>query len=232
MNPANTRARRAPRVPANPSRPRFRPGEIAVGIAIGVVALIFVWFINQNRQSQSTGMGHSAPRGEFRYAVGSPGPGQAAPAIHLAASRGGDFDLAAQRGKTVLLYFQEGLMCQPCWDQIAEIEKHIDEFRALGIDTMVSITTDPVDLIARKMKDMRLTTAVLSDPALSVSKAYHANDFGMMGRSRDGHSFVLVGPDGMIRWRADYGGAPDYTMFLPATKLVAQLRDGLATATR
>jgi hypothetical protein len=52
----------------------------------------------------------------------------------------------------------------------------------------------------------------------------------MMGRSRDGHSFILVGPDGKIRWRADYGGAPDYTMFLPAANLVGQIRDGLATA--
>jgi len=40
--------------------------------------------------------------------------------------------------------------------------KHVSEFRALGVDTVVSITTDPVDLIARKIKDMRLTTAVLS----------------------------------------------------------------------
>jgi len=170
--------------------------------------------------------------GQFKFVVGSPGPGQEAPAIRLAASTGGELDLATLRGKTVLLYFQEGLMCQPCWDQIAEIEKHVSEFRALGVDTVVSITTDPVDLIVRKIKDMRLTTAVLSDPDLSVSKAYHANDFGMMGRSRDGHSFILVGPDGKIRWRADYGGAPDYTMFVPAANLVAQIRDGLATAAR
>ena len=34
----------------------------------------------------------------------------------------------------------------------------------------------------------------------------------MMGNSRNGHSFVLVGPDGQISWRADYGGAPDYTV--------------------
>jgi peroxiredoxin Q/BCP len=45
----------------------------------------------------------------------------------------------------------------------------------------------------------------------------------MMGDMRDGHSFVLVGPDGTIRWRADYGGAPDYTMFLPTDKVLADL---------
>ena len=227
MKPDNTHAKS--------SRHASLPVKIGAGIAIAVGALSLIWIGNEKGQSQSAGgapMTSHRAAGQFRYVVGSPGPGQEAPAIRLAASTGGEFDLATQRGKTVLLYFQEGLMCQPCWDQIAEIEKHIGEFRALGIDTVVSVTTDPVDLIARKMKDMRLTTAVLSDPNLSVSKAYHANDFGMMGRSRDGHTFILVGPDGKIRWRADYGGAPDYTMFLPATSLVSHIRESLATADR
>jgi len=220
---------------AKSSRRGSLPVKIGAGVAIAVGVLSLIWFSNEKGQSQTAGsepmMIHSAS-GQLRFAVGSPGPGQEAPAIRLAAGTGGEFDLATQRGKTVLLYFQEGLMCQPCWDQIAEIEKHVGEFRALGVDTIVSITTDPVDLIAQKTKDMRLTTAVLSDPDLSVSKTYHANDFGMMGRSRDGHSFVLIGSDGKIRWRADYGGAPDYTMFVPAANLASQIRDGLATAAR
>ncbi len=52
----------------------------------------------------------------------------------------------------------------------------------------------------------------------------------MMGESRDGHSFVVVGPDGRIRHRADYGGAPDYTMYVPLRNLVADLRRGLDDA--
>jgi hypothetical protein len=45
----------------------------------------------------------------------------------------------------------------------------------------------------------------------------------MMGDTRDGHSFVLVGPNGTISWRADYGGAPDYTMFLPTQQILADV---------
>ena len=78
-------------------------------------------------------------------------------------------------------------------------------------------------LIGRKAADERLATPVLSDPDLAVSRAYDANQYGMMGDMRDGHSFVLVGPDGAIRWRADYGGAPKYTMFLPTDKMLADL---------
>jgi peroxiredoxin Q/BCP len=46
----------------------------------------------------------------------------------------------------------------------------------------------------------------------------------MMGASRDGHTFILVKPDGTIAWRADYGGTPKYTMFVPTTGVLADLR--------
>ena len=45
----------------------------------------------------------------------------------------------------------------------------------------------------------------------------------MMGTMANGHSFVLVGPDGKIDWRADHGGAPKYTMYVPVDKLLADL---------
>jgi peroxiredoxin Q/BCP len=160
------------------------------------------------------------------YDVGSPGIGQTAPGFSLASSAGGATSLSAFKGKTVLLYFQEGLTCQPCWDQIRDLEKNAAQVKAAGVDQVLSITTDPANLIARKVSDEKLTTPVLSDPDLKVSRAYEANQYGMMGTSRDGHSFVLVGPDGKIRWRADYGGAPDYTMYVKVDKLLADLKAG------
>ncbi|WP_407973395.1 peroxiredoxin family protein (plasmid) [Burkholderia pyrrocinia] len=169
--------------------------------------------------------------GKYSFQVGDPGPGQLAPPIRLMGTTGSEFDLASFRGKTVLLYFQEGVTCQPCWDQARDIARHFQEFHALGIDQVVTIATDPVDLMQRKAADAGLSMPVLSDPDLAVSRAYHANDYGMMGQSRDGHSFVVVGPDGRIKWRADYGGAPAYTMYLPVENLVADMRQGLRNAT-
>jgi len=225
---------------------------LKIGGAIGgtVVVLGFIWFSNHGGPWQpangnplqpadtspsrpaSSGSAMRSGPGGFNFMVGVPGPGEDAPAIVLPASTGGNFDLAAQRGKWVLLYFQEGLTCQPCWDQITEIEKKTGEFRSLGILRIVSITADPIDLIKQKATDMRLSTPVLSDPDLAVSKAYHTNDFGMMGNTRDGHSFILVGPDGKIGWRADYGGAPDYTMYIPAEALIKDIYNGIKSATK
>lgn len=172
--------------------------------------------------------GHVGPstRGSasgYRHVVGQPGTGDVAPGFTLTAANGKPMSLADYRGRSVLLYFQEGLSCQPCWDQIRDLEKNSDALHRAGVDAAVSITTDPADLIGRKSADEKLATPVLSDPTLKVSRAYHANDYGMMGDMRDGHSFVLVGPDGVIRWRADYGGKPDYTMFVPTPKLLADL---------
>src|SRR5882724_9601572 len=117
---------------------------------------------------------HSNTPAKGGYAVGSPGIGQTAPGFSLAASTGGTVSLAQLRGKSVLLYFQEGLTCQPCWDQLTDIQNNAAKLKAAGIDQVLSITTDPANLIVQKTADMHLSTPVLSDPDLTVSVSYHA----------------------------------------------------------
>ncbi|MHB8619090.1 MAG: peroxiredoxin family protein, partial [Chloroflexota bacterium] len=107
---------------------------------------------------------------------------------------------------------------------------HEAQFQALGIDKIVSITTQPLDVIKQKAQLEGIRTPVLSDASLAVSQAYQANRYGMMGTSMDGHSFVLVGKDGIIKWRADYGGPPKYIMYVPVANLVADIRAGLKGA--
>lgn len=197
--------------------------KAAIAVGVGVVALAALYVANGSG-------GASGEGGEFAYAVGSPGPGEQAPPVALSSTDGGSFDLASMQGKTVMLYFQEGLMCQPCWDQIVDIETEMGRFQDLGIDELVTITTDPLDALRQKVSDEGITTPVLSDPDLSVSQTYDTNSYGMMGDGRNGHTFIVVGPDGSIRWRADYGGAPDYTMYLPVDSLLTDLRQGLQNA--
>ena len=60
---------------------------------------------------------------------GKPGAGSPAPAFTLASSQGRQVSLADYRGRSVLLYFQEGLSCQPCWDQIGDLEHHQSALR-------------------------------------------------------------------------------------------------------
>ncbi len=203
--------------------------QIKVGIALGLAVALLAGIFIVNRESDAgVGAGSEAGQaGRFEFAVGEPGPGSDAPVFELASSAGETFELGEQDGQTVLLYFHEGLTCQPCWDQIVDLEGELDGLRKLGIDELVSITTDPIDQIEQKVADEGIGTAVLSDPELDASEAYSANQYGMMGESRDGHSFVVVGPDGVIRWRADYGGPPNFTMYVPVSDLLADIEQGL-----
>ena len=191
-------------------------------LGIALLGLGTLYLLNPT--NRGTGNGQA---GQYAFQVGNPGPGAQAPAITLPSTGGSTFDLASQKGKTVLLYFQEGLTCQPCWDQLKDIQSHLAQFHALGIASIVSITSDPLDQIKQKVSDEDLTIPVLSDSNLAVSQAYSANSYGMMGNSRDGHTFVLVGRDGRITWRADYGGAPNYTMYVPILSLLADLKAGI-----
>ncbi|GAB3033789.1 hypothetical protein GCM10027052_09000 [Parafrigoribacterium mesophilum] len=211
IRPANSRTK-----PSTRQRTLF--WVLGAVVVIGVVVGLYAIF--------STSASSTPSASGTTYAVGQPGPGQTAPAFTLADTTGKQVSLADYHGKTVLLYFQEGLSCQPCWDQITSLEADATKVQAAGIDAIVSITSDPANLIAQKTGDMGLTTPVLSDPDLAVSQKYEANQYGMMGTSRDGHSFILVDPDGRITWRADYGGAPNYTMFVPVDQLLADLQHG------
>jgi peroxiredoxin len=192
-----------------------------IGIAgIAALAIAAMYLVYQSSPGKH---GATAGGSGFKHVAGEPGIGAMAPSFTLTSGTGGQVSLADFRGKNVLLYFQEGLSCQPCWNQIKDLEQNPAALKTAGVDAVVSITTDPANLIGRKAADEKLTTPVLSDPSIQVSRAYNANQYGMMGEMRDGHSFILVGPDGTIRWRADYGGKPDYTMFLPTAKMLTDL---------
>lgn len=212
-------------------RPRNR--AVIVAVVVAVVVLIGLFIVYRANSAAVTGGGARSDR----FDVGSPGIGATAPEFTLPdvtappAAGGGPATVAlsAYRGKTVLLYFHEGLGCQPCWDQIRDLQKDPAALRRLGVDQLLTITSGPLDLVAQKMHDDALTAPALVDTDLRVSTTYQANRYGMMGTSRDGHSFVLVGPDGRIEWRADYGGPPRFTMYVPVEQLTADLRGGRKT---
>ena len=189
---------------------------VAVVLALGGLYAIF--------RAQADSNATAAEPGD--YQVGSPGPGEPAPDFALTAAAGDEVALSDFQGQNVLLYFHEGLGCQACWDQIRDLEAAEAELDAAGIDELVSITSAPTDLLAQKMRDDGLQSLALADPELSVIREYDANEYGMMGDTRAGHTFILVGPDGTITWRADYGGAPDYTMYLPVDKILTDLQAG------
>jgi peroxiredoxin Q/BCP len=197
--------------------------KVGGAIAAGVVLLGIIFLANQNGAAAVK----PGQAGQFRFDVANPTTGAMAPDFVLPATTGGTLRLSDYRGKEVLLYFQEGIGCEGCWTQMKDIQTAMRDFRALGIETLLTITTNPLDALKQKAADEGLSLPVLSDPSFAVSRAYNATAYGMMAGSADGHTFILVGPDGRIRWRADYGGPPDYTMYIPVSNLIADIKAGI-----
>ncbi|MGI0044883.1 MAG: peroxiredoxin family protein, partial [Nitrososphaeraceae archaeon] len=132
----------------------------------------------------------------------------------------------------VLLYFQEGIMCAPCWKQIEDIQKEYDKFKSLDIEILI-IAVDPLNALMKESNNRGITLPVLDDADLAVSKAYDVLDYSMHPGSRPGHSFILVGKDGSIVWREDYypagqimGGMNMNTggrMYVPVAELLKEI---------
>lgn len=200
--------------------------KIAGVLAAALVLLAVIYVIG--RGGGPSGGGGSG--GGLAFEVGSPGPEERAPDVELTTTEGAEFDLSSSRDDKVLLYFQEGVGCQPCWDQLTDIESRMDEFKALGIDEIATITTDPPDLLTQKVADEEIETPVMTDPGTTVSEAYGTPEYRMagMGPTFNGHSFILVDEKGKIEWRADYGGpTTGNTMYVPVDSLLADIERGL-----
>lgn len=108
------------------------------------------------------------------------------------------------RGRNVLLFFSEGVMCQACFQQIQALQENTSELRARGL-TLVSITTDSESTLRDAAQAYGVVTPLVSDADKNMSNAYGAIGVpGAMHSDNLGHTFVLVDKRGQIRWREDY----------------------------
>jgi peroxiredoxin len=231
--PERHAAQPAPQSPKAPDARRFqrlardrrRAMLLKAGgaVVIGIVALGVIFYASH---SGAAGV-EAGQAGQYPFSVASPAKGALAPDFTLPSTAGGAQRLSNYRGKTVLLYFQEGIGCEGCWTQLKDIQDARGAFQRLNISVVLTITTNPLSALQQKVADEGITEPVLSDESFTVSRAYNAMAYGMMAGSADGHTFILVGPDGRIRWRADYGGPPNYTMLVPVDNLVADIKAGL-----
>ncbi|MDP2926736.1 MAG: redoxin domain-containing protein [bacterium] len=144
-----------------------------------------------------------------------------APDFALTDKDGKTYSSNELRGKDVILFFNEGLMCYPaCWNQIVALAK--DE-RLKNTDTVVlSVVVDPLvewQKAIKQMPELAEATVVFDKDAM-VSK-----QFGMLTTassmhygSLPGHTFVLIDKKGVIKHVFD-----DPNMSIHNDQLVAEL---------
>lgn len=169
---------------------RYRPWWLLALVAVvAAVAAVYVAVGRDSRTAQPT------------RAL----PGLAAPAFsERDVVSGRPVDSAALRGRNVLLFFSEGVMCQPCFDQIKALEQESAELKQRKL-VLVSITNDPVDVLREAGFHHEISTPLVSDEDRDMSRAYNVLGVqGAMHADRAGHTFFLVDGAGTIRWRRDY----------------------------
>ena len=146
--------------------------------------------------------------------------GKPAPDFSLESYDGKKYKLSDLKGKNVLLFFNEGLMCYPaCWNQIAAFGKD-KELAEKAI--VLNITADPKDKwkeAITKMPELSPAT-VLFDADRAVSSAYGVLKLeSSMHRGQfPGHTYVLIDKEGVVRFTKD-----DIQMAVRNKELIAEI---------
>lgn len=155
----------------------------------------------------------------FSPKVQEPGKsiGTLAPDFSLPGVNGETFTLSSYRGKSnVLIFYNEGLSCQPCLKQIQDLDRLNEQFSELNV-IVVSVTPNGINqLIEWASSSGPRYGKVLSDQNQIMIKLY-----GMPGHA---HTFVLVDTSGVVRWWGDYS---QQTMYVPNDQIIAAVRRAL-----
>lgn len=193
---------------------------ILIGTATAIFMVGGIFFLSRGEMQQSATLD--------KVTAGKP-----APNFSLPSTTGGKITLSDFKGKkNVLIYFNEGLSCDPCMQQIPELEKNLSDFEKINV-VVLSVMYDPVD----QLKQAESRFNIKKIPMLSYNNSnteidYDLTAFSMnMGR-RAGHTFVLVDTNGNIIWRKDYwpgqgmmveGGK----MFVSSSEILDQVKKAL-----
>ena len=105
--------------------------------------------------------------------------------------------------------------------QIVDLEGS-QEFRALDVQ-LVSIATDSVSDLALAARQYPVSSPLLSDQGGKVVSAYDVLQWAM-SNGEPGHTFVLIGKDGKVRWIRDYGAMGNGgRMYVPVPEINQEL---------
>lgn len=173
-------------------------GVVAV-IAATLVTLAVVLGGEKAPSNDPMGSAHSSDTHASGAVVGAPAPDFALTDV----VSGRQVSLAGLKGKRTMLFFSEGVNCQACMVQAADLQKN-STLRSAGI-RLVSVSTDQPGDLATAAKQYGIHSAMLADPTTQMSAAYGMLGHGGMGHpTQDGHAFILLGADGKVQWHRAY----------------------------
>ena len=131
-------------------------------------------------------------------------PGTIAPDFSLPSTSGKTISLSDYKGKNIFLFFNEGVMCSPCWQEVSKLERFRQEFDNLNT-VIIPISVDDQKTWDPILKEEKITTPILIDADRKVTKAYKSlGTPSSMHDDRAGHTYIHITPDGKVHSSADF----------------------------
>lgn len=200
---------------------KFKDYALLIGVNVVITGVIVLFaFSQQNRTVQPAKVSNDtkpeAPQAGSMDDHHKPQPsnsgvfdglaGKKAPDFTLESYDGKKYTLSSLKGKNVLLFFNEGLMCYPaCWNQIAAFGND-NEFSQKNT-VVFSITVDPKgdwQQAITKMPELAKATVLFdSDRAVSTTYGVMTLASSMHKGKFPGHSYVIVDKNGIVQFARD-----------------------------
>lgn len=170
---------------------------LAVGV-IGLIALVVINGKGSSTNQQSAQVNEvESEAASLNALVGKP-----VPQFSLTDINGKEYSSESLKGKNVVLFFNEGLMCYPaCWNQIA---KFGSDARFNGPDVVaLSVVVDPKTEWKQaidKMPELAAATTLFDDGG-DVARRFNVlkTDSSMHYGSLPGHTYVIIDKTGVVR---------------------------------
>lgn len=131
-------------------------------------------------------------------------PGTIAPDFTLPSTSGKTISLSDYKGKNIFLFFNEGVMCAPCWQEVSRLERFREDFDKRNV-VIIPISVDDQKTWDPILKEEKITTPILFDADRKITKLYKAlGTPSSMHDDRAGHTYIHISPDGKIHSSADF----------------------------
>lgn len=195
-----------------------------------VLAILVVKNLNSNNNAIGTNQGiQQAQSGDPMHGGVQPTDstlfdslvGKKAPDFNLISYDGKSYSLESLKGKNVVLFFSEGLMCYPaCWNQIAAFgtDSRFNSGNTIAL-TIVNDNRNDWQSAMQQMPNLAKAT-ILFDTDRTVSQAYGVLNLpSSMHRGQfPGHSYVIMDKNGIVRYVLD-----DPNMAIGNDNLITQI---------
>jgi len=167
---------------------------------VGVFA-VFIGVALIKTSRSGSGNNQAFTRGDLNTLIGKPMPD-----IELFDKEGKPYSLNNVRGKNVVLFFNEGIMCYPaCWNQVAQFgaDPRFNSQDAVAFSVVVDQPNQWRQAMS-KMPELASAT-ILFDQGVKVSRSLGLLSLpsSMHKGSYPGHTYIILDKEGVVRFVYD-----------------------------